>query len=113
MWMIDPKYLCDKHLLGEHGELHKFRPSFIRQYSIAGRVTGKIQIEPIAMESRHNILAEEMLRRGMNHKSPYAQPDITYLPQAYAMARVDPLVSAQDLKERCELCKAKLEAAGL
>jgi hypothetical protein len=25
MWMIDPVLLCRKHLLGEHGEIHKFR----------------------------------------------------------------------------------------
>ena len=34
MWMIDPTLLCRKHLLGEHGELHKFIPSFRKQYSV-------------------------------------------------------------------------------
>lgn len=30
MWMIDPKLLCRKHLLGEHNEIHKHLPSFRR-----------------------------------------------------------------------------------
>jgi len=28
MWMVDPRLLCNQHLIGEHGEIHKFLPSF-------------------------------------------------------------------------------------
>ena len=37
MWMIHPKFLCKKHLIGEHGEIHKFRPSFVKGHKIEGR----------------------------------------------------------------------------
>jgi hypothetical protein len=30
MWLVDPALLCDKHLLGEHGELHKFQHCFVK-----------------------------------------------------------------------------------
>ena len=31
MWMISPEWLCRKHLIGEHGEIHK-------HHSIAKRI---------------------------------------------------------------------------
>jgi hypothetical protein len=80
MWMINPKILCRKHLLGEHGEIHKHKHNFIKHHSIKKRITLD-QIEPSAMQSRHDELAAEMLCRGYNHKSPYTQPDISYLPK--------------------------------
>ena len=57
MWMIEPKGLCDKHLLGEHGELHKFIPSFVKKYRIDNRVAPVVQIELTSYQSRHDELA--------------------------------------------------------
>lgn len=104
MWMIDPKLLCDQHLLGEYNELHKHRPSFVKKHSIAGRVSPVVQIEPESMQVRHDALAAEMLRRGMKHKSPYEQPDLSYLPDEHRMAKVDVRVSRTDLYKRCSAC---------
>ena len=70
MWMIEPKRLCNKHLLGEHGELHKFIPSFTKKHRIDNRVSPVVQIELTSYQSRHDELANEMIDRGMNHKSP-------------------------------------------
>lgn len=99
MWMVDPKLLCRKHLLGEHGEIHKHRHNFVKGHSIEGR---RGQIEPISMESRHDELAREMKRRGFNHKSPYSQPDLS----AYKLDGfvVDIEKSLHDLKCRCSEC---------
>ena len=72
--MIDPILLCNQHLLGEHGEIHKHRHNFVKGHSILGR---KGQIEPASMSQRHDELAIEMVKRGMNHKSPYVQPDLS------------------------------------
>jgi len=104
MWMIDPKLLCQKHLLGEHGEIHKHRHNFVKQHSIAKRISPVVQIEPSAMQSRHNTLAQEMLRRGMNHQSPFVQPSIAYLPIAEQLAVVDIQNSLNDLSNRCPAC---------
>lgn len=104
MWMIDPKLLCNQHLLGEHNEIHKHRPSFVKHHSIAGRVSPVVQIEPESMQARHDALAAEMLRRGMKHKSPYEQPDLSYLPDEHRMAKVDVRVSRAELMYRCYAC---------
>ena len=63
MWMIDPKLMCDQHLLGEHGELHKFIPSFHKKYKVTNRVSPVVQIELSSYQERHDELAEEMLSR--------------------------------------------------
>ena len=60
MWMVNPKILCRKHLLGEHGEIHKHRHNFVKQHSITKRIELG-QIEPSSMESRHDELVKEMI----------------------------------------------------
>ena len=102
MWMVDPVLLCRKHLLGEHGEIHKHRHNFVKKHRMNGRIG---QIEPINMEIRHNELALEMKRRGYNHKSPYTQPDVSYLPNMM----VNKEEALNDVINRCEECKRRLE----
>lgn len=105
MWMIKPSLLCNKHLLGEHGELHKFIPSFHKQHSVTNRVAPVVQIELSSYQSRHDELATEMIKRGMNHNSPLPPlPDFSYLPKAHFYAKVNTNISVKDLKERCGDC---------
>lgn len=101
MWMISPEFLCRKHLLGEHGEIHKFRHSFVKKHNMKGRAG---QIDPSKMESRHDELATEMLKRGYKHLSPYEQPDTSYL---HDMPEVNKEEAHRDLINRCSEC-AKL-----
>lgn len=98
--MVDCSMLCRKHLLGEHNEIHKHRHNFVKCHRIEGR---RGQIEPISMSSRHDELAEEMKRRGYNHKSPYTQPDLSH----YNLDNftVDREKSQRDLFDRCPDCK--------
>lgn len=105
MWMVDPKLLCNKHLIGEHGEIHKHKHNFEKGHSVYGRIFLIVQIEPSSMEDRHNMLALEMLNRGMNHKSPYTQPSLDNYPKEIIEARVDIENSKKDLCNRCENCK--------
>jgi hypothetical protein len=104
MWMIPPRLLCRRHLLGEHGELHKHRWAFVAVHSIAGRPG---QIEPARMGERHDALAAEMLRRGYRHESPYAQPDLS----GYDLAGhgVDAAAAGRDLAARCGECAARMD----
>lgn len=104
MWMVNPRLLCRKHLLGEHGEIHKHRHNFVKQHSISKRVSPVVQIEPANMKKRHDELAEEMLRRGFNHNSPFEQPDISYLPEEEQHAQVNISIACVDLIERCPSC---------
>lgn len=109
MWMVDPENLCNKHLLGEHGEIHKHRHNFVKQHSIAKRISPVVQIEPSAMETRHDVLAKEMIRRKMNHQSPFEQPDLTYLPIVERYAVVDVENSLHDLTNRCLECAKRIK----
>ena len=110
--MVDPRVLCNKHLLGEHGEIHKHRHNFVKGHKVTGRLTPIIQIEPASMQRRHDELAEEMLRREMNHQSPFEQPDLSKYGSEVLEARVDPECSLRDLRERCEACRLKIDEAG-
>lgn len=110
MWMINPRWLCRQHLLGEHAEIHKFRHNFAKRHSIDGRLSPVVQIEPIEMERRHNDLASEMVRRGYRHESPYSLPDLSYLPHDHVFAKVDQERSRVDLCERCEACRERILA---
>jgi len=108
MWMVDPKLLCRKHLLGEHGEIHKHRHNFVKHHSITNRIFPIAQIEPASMKIRHDLLAKEMIRRGYNHESPFEQPDISYLPDKERNAKVDIKNSLTDLKTRCPDCSKNI-----
>ena len=108
MWMINPELLCNKHLLGEHGEIHKHKHNFQKKHSINGRISPIVQIEPASMELRHNTLAIEMIKRGMNHKSEYTMPDISYLPESSQNAIVNITISKQDLISRCTECSKRI-----
>ena len=102
--MIDPKLLCRKHLLGEHGEIHKHRHNFVKHHRIDKRIEPVVQIEPMSMQVRHDELSKEMVRRGFNHQSPFEQPDISYLPKHQRFAKVDLDISKSDLMDRCPEC---------
>lgn len=104
MWMVEPKNLCRKHLLGEHGEIHKHRHNFEKKHRITGRIFPVVLIEPNAMQTRHDELAEEMIRRGYNHNSPFVLPDLSHLPDEERYAKVDVDLSKKELRCRCEEC---------
>ena len=103
MWQIPPNFMCQKHINGEHGELHKHLHNFQKKHSITGRIKPVVQIEPSSMEARHDKLANYI-----NHNSSYKQPDISYLPIDEQMAKVDLNISYKDLSDRCPECKALL-----
>ena len=50
---------------------------FVKKQDVSSRMK-RNQIFPDQMQSRHDELAEEMKYRGMNHNSPYEQPDVSY-----------------------------------
>jgi len=108
MWMVDPKLLCRKHLLGESGEIHKHKHNFEKHHSISGRINPIVLIEPENMQKRHDELAQEMLRRGYNHQSPYEQPDLSYLPDNERYAKVDIDYNIRDLMDRCVECRERI-----
>jgi hypothetical protein len=72
IWDLPPAELCRQHLLGEHRELHAIwtiltedRRGY-RGHPETKRWSGRLR----ALYARHELLAQEMVRRGFNHASP-------------------------------------------
>jgi hypothetical protein len=72
IWDIPPEKLCQNHLLGEHSELHAIWSILINgkkgyaYHPETLRWSGKLK----ALYLRHEILVDEMKKRGYTHKSP-------------------------------------------
>lgn len=104
--MVSPHLMCSKHRTGEHGEIHKHRHNFVKGHSIRGRVEETVQVEPEAMERRHDELAVTL----KNHRSPYELPSLDYLPSEHRYARVDVEESMAELRRRCPQCREIIDA---
>jgi hypothetical protein len=72
IWDLPPRILCRQHLLGEHRELHAIWTVLTRNragyshHPETLRWKGRLR----ALYRRHEALAEEMGRRGYDHRSP-------------------------------------------
>ena len=74
IWDINPKYLCRKHLLAEHRELHGLWNILTKHGAKGGysrhpetlRWLGKT----LALYNRHEALVGEFAKRGYHHKTP-------------------------------------------
>lgn len=72
VWDIDQKLLCDRHLLGEHNEIHTIWSIITNglkgfsNHPETMRWRGKLK----ALYLRHAAMAGEMERRGFKHNSP-------------------------------------------
>lgn len=104
MWMVNPRFLCDQHLLGEHNELHSLVGSangdgrdWVRRLA----KQGYLNLEKV--QSRHHKIAQEMRRRGMNHDS-----SIFFINDFDVTGEVDTNESLKVLQERCADCKQRI-----
>lgn len=99
MWMVDPKRLCEKHLLGEHCELHMLVGSIARGRDLANdRLIPKGWIDTRRIQDRHDALAGEMERRKIRHDSPLHYVD------ELGLGDVDERKAKQDLFHHCRDC---------
>lgn len=99
MWMVDPRKMCDQHLLGEHVELHMLVGSLRRKKTITGFLeVGLVELHSI--RSRHAELVIEMKSRGFRHASP--------LPafRARTAGKINPKQNMRELARRCNACRA-------
>lgn len=69
MWKISPRLMCDRHLLGEHLEMHMFVGTINKRKWIDGYLKNNL-VEVAYIHTRHDELVQEMQQRGMNHNSP-------------------------------------------
>lgn len=102
MWAVDPAFLCRKHLLGEHLELHMFQGILEKREGID--LTGFYYlVETYNLQSRHECLVEEMFRRGYyGHKTPMTYED------ELKFGEIDVEFNIYDLYCRCEECRLRI-----
>jgi Pyrimidine dimer DNA glycosylase len=101
MWMVDPRLMCRKHLLGEHVELHMLVGSLRKGVSLDGFFENKL-IELHSIERRHAQLVREMERRGFRHASPIVV-------KSKRAGRVDRRANLVELARRCGDCRERQE----
>jgi len=109
MWMVDPKIMCRKHLLGEHVEHHMLVGTINKRVAIDGYLSGNL-LEPTQLLIRHYALAEEMIRRGYQHKSALTSVDLGHLNAKQILTTVDKESSLTELLRRCPECRARYAA---
>lgn len=104
MWGVNPKLLCQRHLLGEHVEMHMFVGTLQKKISVEGYTsTGLVDLTKL--RSRHAELMLEMRNRRMNHKSP-----LPALPRRLPKhtGTIDVQRNLEELKRRCPDCRARI-----
>ncbi len=104
--MVDPTKMCQKHLCGEHVEIHMLLSNLRKNKSIDGYLKNGL-LELSSMLNRHNALAKEMINRGYNHHSPLEldETDISQIKNHYGFGyKVNTLNSITDLSIRCSKC---------
>lgn len=114
MWMAPPQAMCDRHLLGEHAEIHMLAGTLAKGHPIDAFIA-KDLLEPASMRPRHEELATEMCARGFRHDSPLtesAESDMRALPSRLRDHRIDRERAARELLQRCERCAARSGTTG-
>ena len=108
MWMTDPSWMCNQHLLGSHLELHMFIGAIDRGTKMDGYIDNNL-LEPLSIASYHKLISDEMVSRGMNHKSPLNNTTdvIGKLPFNQLLKKVNREKSVMELLTRCPKCFMK------
>lgn len=101
MWDVPPKLLCQKHLLGEHVEMHMFVGTILKKISIQGYIDNGL-VNPKNIQHRHTELAEEMLKRNLNHQSPLKRI------RTQAEHPINIPENLKELSRRCSACKQRI-----
>ena len=108
MWMVDPAIMCQRHLLGEHAELHMFVGHLARGRHVRGYVENNC-FELESLYKRHEALAREMHNRKYTHASPlqFTAQNTVHLTEFETMSKVNRSASLAELTGRCPKCFAR------
>lgn len=107
--MCNPKFMCDRHLLGEHVEHHMFHGTIKKKKSLSGYIKNNL-LEPKSLKDRHDEIVKEMKSRKMNHNSSFdfSVEEISYIGNQIN-AKIDRVSALSDLIKRCPACNARYQ----
>jgi len=109
MWLVNPEKMCQKHLCGEHLEMHMFLGCLKKNKKIDGYLKNNL-LEPFKLISRHDELAVEMKRRGYNHNTPVGLNEriaIALLEEKKRYTTINKKSALNDLLSRCPECSKR------
>ena len=109
MWGIEPKKLCNQHLLGEHLEMHMFLGCIKKGISLKGYYDNKLVCANL-IKKRHDDLAIEMISRGMKHNSPITKMDFF---RDFKYGEIDLEDNINELMSRCSKCRDRLVSSAV
>lgn len=102
-WLVDTRYLCTKHLFGEHVEHHMFIGTLKKNRSIKGYID-KGLLNPNTLYRRHEELVQEIKKRGFKHNSNL---EVVTLPKIQGKINIENNIL--DLKNRCTKCNELIQ----
>lgn len=108
MWMVDPKIMCKKHLLGEHVETHMFMGCMAKGKKLQGYIDNNL-FEVQSLFYRHLELSQEIEDRGYKHKSVMNLGNYLLHYKKYTNVKIDREQSLSDLLDRCSECRKRKE----
>jgi glutaredoxin 2 len=112
MWLVNPRILCKDHLLGEHLECHMFLGTLKKSKKVNGYLKNNL-LEPDSLKSRHDELADEMIKRGYYHKTPISICEfenlVNTLNDEFRAVKINKQDSFNELISRCSNCKKRYE----
>ena len=100
MWNINPKKMCNQHLLGEHVECHMFVGTLNKGIPVKGYLD-KGLLEIHNLRKRHDQIAKEMGRRGMKHNSKLSKF------KEIKMGKINSKQNMIELNKRCKECRKR------
>lgn len=100
MWNLNSGKMCNRHLLGEHKEMHQVVGMLNARKSVKGHVEYS-QLEVYNIKKRHDEIVKEMKRRSFKHKFP--------LPKfkSFKAGRIDLDFNEKDLVSSCQECRKR------
>lgn len=102
MWMVDPRFMCRQHLLGEHAEIHMFVGAIDRGYSVRGYLA-KGLLEVHSLYCRHEELVREMMKRNYRHNSEVGEK----WKLVEQLGSIDKEGNLRELLQRCSKCRER------
>jgi len=107
MWMVDPRIMCRKHLLGEHLETHMFCGTIKKKCvsSLEGYIKNNL-LEIESLKKRHDELVQEMKYRNYQHNTPMEVLEESMI-ENIRRIKIDKEVSLKELLKRCPECNKR------
>lgn len=106
MRMVNPRWMCNTHLLKEHEDLHDLEKSIKFKVDLNSLIGAKY-LELAELERRHDAIVREMEHRGLDHNSELKQPELT---DEQKKSKVDKEDSTNSLLQTCAECWEKYES---